>query len=452
MEEQNKVNIEVVSVDDLIQDDHNFNKGTEQGQQLIERSFRECGAGRSVFIDKDNRLVGGNKAQKGFKAAGKKRVVIVDSDPDTLVAVRRKDVSLDSAEGRRMALLDNLTTQVNLAWDPSEIEAVSSEIDGFDPSDYGFDPSQLEVAGMGDETTKPATQTEVKEDDFDPDAHYETKVKAGDVWQLGEHRLMCGDSTDADAVAKLMNGERADLLFTSPPYSDMRAYNGGKDLSVVSLAKFIPTYEPYAEYQCVNLGLQVKDGEIVQYWDAYIASAKDCGYKLMAWNVWDKLTTGAISNQVDFITPTRHEWLFVFGKAFKEINRTWEKKPESIVKGDVVKKIRGNGDDFHSSTTGDHSQPYKKMESVLSITSEHGEIRSEHPAVFPVRLPAEYIAAFTNEGGIVIEPFGGSGSTMIACEQLGRKCRMMELDPHYCTVIIARWEKLTGQKAVKLNP
>ena len=143
MEEQNKVNIEVVSVDDLIQDDHNFNRGTEQGQQLIERSFRECGAGRSVFIDKDNRLVGGNKAQKGFKAAGKKRVVIVDSDPDTLVAVRRKDVSLDSAEGRRMALLDNLTTQVNLAWDPSEIEAVQAEVPEFDMTDFGYDPENL---------------------------------------------------------------------------------------------------------------------------------------------------------------------------------------------------------------------------------------------------------------------------------------------------------------------
>ena len=371
------------------------------------------------------------------------------------MAVKRTDVDIDSAEGRKLAYLDNLTTQVNLTWDQTELQAVQADVEGFDIADFGFDIEDLPqvtfpTAGQGEGKTE--TQTEVKEDDFDPDAHYETKVKAGEVWQLGEHRLMCGDSTDADAVAKLMNGERADLLFTSPPYSDMRAYNGGKDLSVVSLAKFIPTYEPYAEYQCVNLGLQVKDGEIVQYWDAYIASAKDCGYKLMGWNVWDKLTTGAISNQVDFITPTRHEWLFVFGKAFKEINRTWEKKPESIVKGDVVKKIRGNGDDFHSSTTGDHSQPYKKMESVLSITSEHGEIRSEHPAVFPVRLPAEYIAAFTNEGGIVIEPFGGSGTTMIACEQLGRKCRMMELDPHYCTVIIARWEKLTGQKAVKLTP
>ncbi len=117
MEAENKVNIEVVNIDDLIQDDHNFNKGNEQGAQLLERSFRECGAGRSVLIDKDNRLVGGNKAQKGFKAAGKKKVIIVDSDADTLVAVRRKDVSLDSAEGRKMAYLDNLTTQVNLTWD-----------------------------------------------------------------------------------------------------------------------------------------------------------------------------------------------------------------------------------------------------------------------------------------------------------------------------------------------
>ena len=103
---QEEIKVEVVEVDELIQDDKNFNKGSEQGAQLIERSFKEFGAGRSVFIDKDNRLVGGNKAQKGFKAAGKKKVIIVDSDADTLVAVRRKDVSLDSAEGRKMAYLD----------------------------------------------------------------------------------------------------------------------------------------------------------------------------------------------------------------------------------------------------------------------------------------------------------------------------------------------------------
>ena len=142
MEKEN-VNIEVVSIDDLIQDDHNFNKGNEQGAQLLERSFRECGAGRSVLIDKDNRLVGGNKAQKGFKAAGKKKVIIVDSDADTLVAVRRKDVSLDSAEGRKMAYLDNLTTQVNLTWDETELEAVQADVEGFDIADFGFDIEDL---------------------------------------------------------------------------------------------------------------------------------------------------------------------------------------------------------------------------------------------------------------------------------------------------------------------
>ena len=112
MEKEKLIHTEVVDIDDLIQDDHNFNKGTEEGARLIERSFKDYGAGRSVLIDKNNRLVGGNKAQKGFKGAGFRKVVIVDSDADTLVAVRRKDVDLDSKEGRDMALLDNLTTQI----------------------------------------------------------------------------------------------------------------------------------------------------------------------------------------------------------------------------------------------------------------------------------------------------------------------------------------------------
>ena len=207
---QEDVNIEVVSIDDLIQDDHNFNKGNEQGAQLLERSFRECGAGRSVLIDKDNRLVGGNKAQKGFKAAGKKKVIIVDSDADTLVAVRRKDVSLDSAEGRKMAYLDNLTTQVNLTWDQTELEAVQADVEGFDIADFGFDIEDLPQVTFptGDGKPQvPAEHKEVQEDDFDPDAKYETKVKAGEIWQLGNHRLMCGDSTKAEDIAKLGGGK-----------------------------------------------------------------------------------------------------------------------------------------------------------------------------------------------------------------------------------------------------
>ena len=140
---QEEMKVHIADVDELIQDDHNFNIGTQAGAELIGRSFKEFGAGRSVFIDKNNRLVGGNKAQKGFKGAGYRKVVIVDSDPDTLVAVRRKDVDLDTKEGREMAMLDNLTTQVNLAWDKAELESISDQVEGFDVGDFGFDVADI---------------------------------------------------------------------------------------------------------------------------------------------------------------------------------------------------------------------------------------------------------------------------------------------------------------------
>lgn len=124
-----------MDIDSLRQDKHNFNRGTEEGQQLMERSFKELGAGRSILLDREGNIIAGNKSQEAARKAGIKRVRIVETTGDELVAVKRTDIDIDSAEGRRMALLDNLTTQVNLAWDPSEIEAVSSEIDGFDPSD-----------------------------------------------------------------------------------------------------------------------------------------------------------------------------------------------------------------------------------------------------------------------------------------------------------------------------
>ena len=153
MSNEKQIHTEVVDIDDLIQDDHNFNKGTEEGAELIGRSFKEHGAGRSVFIDKNNRLVGGNKAQKGFKGAGYRKVVIIDSDPDTLVAVRRKDVDLDTREGREMALLDNLTTERNLQWDPDELKAIETEVPDFAAAEYGWEPPT-----MDDETEEQAIE------------------------------------------------------------------------------------------------------------------------------------------------------------------------------------------------------------------------------------------------------------------------------------------------------
>lgn len=220
-------------------------------------------------------------------------------------------------------------------------------------------------------------------------------------------------------------------------------------MSVDNLIQFIAVYRPYTDYQCVNLGIQRKDNEIIEYWDAYTKAARENGYKLLAWNVWDKLTCGSIGQQRAFF-PVRHEWIFVYGTEFFEINQTIEKKKESIKKNEK-RTVRQADGSMKITNTGDMTNEYKQMESVLQLLSEHGIVRQDHPAVFPVGLPAEYIKAMTDKDDIVIEPFGGSGSTLIACEVMNRSCNIMELEPKYCDVIIKRFEDFTGLKAVLLN-
>ena len=288
-------------------------------------------------------------------------------------------------------------------------------------------------------------------EDEAPDIQEATVAKLGDIWQLGRHRLMCGDSTDGNDIAQLMNGEKAKMLFTSPPYSDMREYEGGKDLSVSNLAQFISAYRPYTDYQCVNLGIQRKNNDIYEYWNEYIRIARESGYKMLAWNVWDKGMTGNIGQAKAFF-PLRHEWIFVFGTEFFEINLTKKKKEESIKEYTAPKTKRNKDGSMEYHSTGDTSKPLKQMESVLFLHPElNNEIRQSHPATFPVGLPGEYIKAMTATQDIVIEPFGGSGTTLIAAEQTNRNCRIMELEPKYCDVIIKRWENLTGEKAVLIN-
>lgn len=419
----------IIDIEQLAQDQHNFNKGSEQGQELMERSFKEMGAGRSILIDRNGNIIAGNKSQKAAIAAGIKKVRIIETTGDELVAVKRTDVDIDSAEGRKMAYLDNLTTQVNLTWDQTELQAVQADVEGFDIADFGFDIEDLpqvtfptgEKQGEGE--GKP--QTEVKEDDFDPDAHYETKVKAGEVWQLGEHRLMCGDSTDADAVAKLMNGERADLVFTDPPYgmnldtdySSMqnhldfakeKGFTGGKKYD----AGHVDDFHPEMVQAALNIGAKETFLWGADYYADLLPNRNDG-----SWIVWDKRSNNTDDIEADESSDR------MYGSCFE---LCWSKTKH---KRDIARV---------------------KWAGVFGTEQEFDHKR-HHPTQKPVKLSGWFVSRYSKEGDIVVDIFGGSGSTMIACEQLGRKCRMMELDPHYCTVIIARWEKLTGQKAVKLN-
>ena len=163
----------IIDIEELAQDQRNFNKGTEQGQELMERSFKEMGAGRSILIDKNGNIIAGNKSQKAAIAAGIKKVRVVETTGDELVAVKRTDVDIDSAEGRKMAYLDNLTTQVNLTWDETELEAVQADVEGFDIADFGFDIEDLpqvtfptgEKQGEGSQQKDP-TNSELDVDGF----------------------------------------------------------------------------------------------------------------------------------------------------------------------------------------------------------------------------------------------------------------------------------------------
>ena len=402
----------------------------EKAVDAVAASIREFGFKVPIVIDKDNVIAAGHTRVAAARKLGLEKVPCIVAD------------DLTEEQIRAFRLADNKTAEL-AEWDEDLLAEELALLEDVDMEQFGFEG----LEELLDETK------ETTEDDFDEDEiTIEPTTKLGDIWQLGDHRLICGDSTSSENAKRLLGDEKAQMLFTSPPYADMREYRGGKDLSVANIAQFISAFRPYTDYQCVNLGIQRKDGEVIQYWDEYIKVAKKSGYKLMAWNVWDKMIPGSIGQQNAFI-PIKHEWIFVFGTEYFDINLTLKKKDVSIKNTRRKIKCRGRDGNTKAHASGDLSKPLKKMESVLELESvtklisEKGSIIKQHPATFPVGLPAEYIKAMSKEDDIIIEPFGGAGTTLIACEQLGRKCRISELDEHYCDVIKTRWETFTGKKA-----
>jgi DNA modification methylase len=390
--------METVNIEELVQDQHNFNKGTEEGARLMEKSFTELGAGRSILIDKDGHIIAGNKSQKAAMAAGIKKVRVIESDGTELIAVKRTDISIDSKEGRELALADNLTTQVNLAWDNVELASVAAE-QGIDLPDWGLDPKDLGIE-------EPTETKEAQEDDFDEEKDkVETVCKKGDIWQLGNHRLMCGDSTLPEDVARLMDGEKAELALTDPPYGVavvQKNHVGASNVAEVgTYAPIVGDETTDTARKSYDIMKDVSDNQIIfggNYFTDFLCP-KAC------WLIWDKENTGN----------------------FADVELAWT----SFDKGAKLYRWQWNG----MVRRGDRATEL---------------VKRVHPTQKPVGMLGDILKDFSKENDGVLDLFGGSGSTLIACEQLGRKCYMMELDPHYCDVIIARWEKLTGQKATKL--
>ena len=145
----------IIDIEDLTPDAHNFNQGTDEGRQLMQRSLSELGAGRSILVDRNGNVIAGNKTQEAAIKAGIRRVRVIETDGTELVAVKRTDIDIDSAKGRELALVDNLATQVNLAWDEAELEAM--DVEGFDPGQWGWEPPEIQGEPT-DETEEEAAE------------------------------------------------------------------------------------------------------------------------------------------------------------------------------------------------------------------------------------------------------------------------------------------------------
>lgn len=408
-----------INIEELTQDQHNFNKGTDEGAELMERSFKELGAGRSVLVDKNGHIIAGNKSQKAAMAAGIKKVRVIETDGTELVAVKRTDIEIDSAEGRRLAFLDNLTTQVNLSWDETELQQVEADVPGFDVADFGVSIDQMPTVDFEGRSNRPQTPVEhkeVKEDDFDPDAKFETKVHEGEIWKLGAHRLLCGDSTKAEDVFTLMGDEKADLWLTDPPYNV--SYEGGTNdkLTIKNDSMEDGKFRQFLLDAFTAAVAVMKPGAAFYIWHAdsegfnFRYAVKESGLLLKQCLIWNK--NQLVMGRQDY--QWKHEPCLYGWKDGAAHNWFSDRKQTTVINWD--KPLR-NG---------------------------------EHPTMKPVGLFGYQIQNSSKECEIILDTFGGSGTTIVACEQLNRKARCIELDPHYCNVIIARLEKLTGQKAVKI--
>ena len=373
---------------------------------------------RPIVVDDEGVILGGNMRFRALQDIYGKNGEIPDA------GVKHAE-DLTEEEKRQFVIKDNA------AFGEWDWDMLANEWDAEELAEWGIDTP----ADWGKETK------EVEEDDFDADKDVvETVCKRGDIFQLGDHRLMCGDSTDAASVALLMDGQRADICFTSPPYN-MQA----SDISQAFTSKKVK--DTYG----------IKDGTYKEFSDNLTNEQYTC---LLSKSLDNSLiycdntlfNVGILKGSKDGIVEVLH----IFKDKFCDI-LIWNKDAfmplclptQKHLVGHICELIfcfNNEGDRTFKHSQWELGKMHNRIDTRNAVGNEYSKI---HHATFPVELPFYIIQNFTDNS--VLDLFGETGTTMIAAEQLGRKCYMMELDPHYCDVIIARWEKLTGKKAEKIN-
>lgn len=381
---------------------------------MVAKSIEKYGFKNPLIIDSNNVVYCGNTRLKASIKLGLKEVPCIIAD------------DLSKKEIRGYAILDNKTNEI-AQWNYKLLEAELKDL-SLEDFDLEWNIPQIEE------------DKEIIEDEYDIDGAVEKvkepRVKQGEIWQLGNHRIMCGDSTNEEDVKKLIKDNMAKCIFTSPPY------NMNADM-----------YKNYSD--------NLKSKEYIDF-------------NLSVINIWVKYLSGYLFWNISYNRNARWEFIEILYKIIKETNLkfmeliVWNKghalpitsqsmltrQYEDILLAGTDTAIYEEMDLYCLGTTESKCYFNKKkgkgITNYWSIDTNRTQLKN-HKACFPVGLPARGIELTTNEKDIVLDCFGGSGSTLIACEQLDRICYMMELDPIYASVIVDRWEHFTGKKAIKLE-
>ena len=354
----------------------------------VAESIKQFGFVQPIVIDQNGVIVIGHCRALAAEKLGMKEVPCVcvdDLTPEQVNALR---------------LVDNKSNESD--WD---FDLLADEIPGIDLSSFDFDWGLPEI-------TEEVIEDEAPEVDEDA----EPISKLGDIWQLGRHRLVCGDSTDKATVELLMDGKKADMVFTDPPYGV--SYTGGLQFKNGTVEK--------------NNREMIKNDDVDIYEDVFRILSQFSNGACYVWFAGTKAAT--LYNAAEKYGEIHALIIWVKNGGYGALNANYKQKHEPC----LYWKPKNAKLNFCGATT----------ETTVWEVNKDG-VNEYHPTQKPIALPAKAISNHDVE--TVLDLFGGSGSTLIACEQLNRTCYMMELDPKYCDVIIKRWEKFTGEKAVLLH-
>ena len=402
-----KLQIEYIPLAEIIPYSKNPRKN-DKAVDIVVKSIKEFGFKNPIILDKNNEIVAGHTRLKAAMQLNMQEVPIIWAD------------DLNEEQVKAFRIMDNRSTEFS-EWDE---ELLKGELEWLE--DKGFN---LSLTGFGD--------GEEEEDEFDTDDALKNpkyKIETGELRQLGDHFLLCGDSTDQEAVKQLYN-EDINLVFTSPPYNmQAKLYENYKDnleseeyirLNTTALKLIKDKIKGFIFW---NLSYNRKTRW--EFMEIFNRIRRDVGLRFLELIVWNKKHALPITSKR--MLTRQYEDIGLFGsedQVTEQLELYWV--------GDTGNKT------YFNKKTG------KGISNYWEINVNNTQLNNLK-ACFPVKLAGKGIKLMTNEGEVVADPFGGSGTTLIACEQLGRKCYTMELDPAYCSVIIERWEKLTGKKAVKI--